>query len=160
MYYTFKESPAGSLLLIADAEQRLVAAYWKVFKRTPAIQPDWIEDKEVFSVISRQLDEYFEGQRRTFDLPDPAVGTEFQKKVWKQIAAIPYGKVVSYKAIADAVGSPNAVRAVGTAVGSNPLSILVPCHRVLTSNGSLGGYAGGLEAKKILLAIENIDYKI
>ena len=159
MYYAFKESPAGTMLLMANEKRQLTAVYWKVFKRAPLIQSNWIEDSEVFRVVAKQLDEYFEGTRQTFDLPEPASGTDFQKKVWKQIANIPYGQTSSYKSIASAIGSPKAVRAVGTAVGSNPLSILVPCHRVLTSNGGLGGYAGGLDAKRVLLKRENIVYK-
>ena len=102
---------------------------------------------------SRQLAEYFSGQRREFDIQIRPEGTEFQKRVWKEISAIPYGQTCSYGEIARALGKPNAARAVGTACGKNPLWIVVPCHRVVGAKG-LGGYAGGEENKKFLLELE------
>lgn len=158
MHYTVKDTLAGRLLFISDGET-ITGIHWVVFKRAPQIQPDWIENKEIFSEAITQFDEYFVGKRTHFTFAHNSQGTEFQKAVWKELAAIPYGKSSSYKAIATAVGKPKAVRAVGTAVGSNPLSIIVPCHRVLTSTATLGGYAGGIESKKCLLQIENIAFK-
>ena len=102
----------------------------------------------------RQLQEYFAGERREFSLPYALHGTEFQKKVWAALAAIPYGQTRSYRDIAAAVGNPKAVRAVGAANGKNPLWIILPCHRVVGADGSLTGYAGGLEMKKRLLELE------
>ena len=102
----------------------------------------------------KQLNQYFKGQRSNFDLPLDLVGTEFQKKVWKQLMLIPYGQTVSYKDIAHRLSDPNASRAVGTANGKNPICIIIPCHRVITSSGELGGYSGGLQRKKDLLKIE------
>lgn len=101
-----------------------------------------------------QLEEYFRGERHAFDLPLDVEGTEFQKKVWKELSRIPYGRTVSYKEIARKIKNENAVRAVGSANGRNPLCIVVPCHRVIAADGSLGGYSGGLAVKKKLLAIE------
>ena len=144
MYYTFKDTPAGRLLLLEDHEQ-FHGIFWEAYKRTPVVRDDWIEDSSRFKLLLTQIDEYFAGNRREFTVPTHVQGTAFQKDVWKEIAK--------------SIGRPKAVRAVGTAVGSNPLSIIVPCHRVLTSTGSLGGYAGGLDAKKVLLKIEKIAYK-
>lgn len=101
-----------------------------------------------------QLDEYFAGVRREFNLPTDVSGTEFQKRVWRELSRIPYGKTFSYRDIAKRIGKEKATRAVGTANGRNPLSILVPCHRVIAADGSLGGYAGGLEIKIKLLELE------
>lgn len=158
MYYTVKDTPAGELLFIGDGKA-VTGIHWAVFKRTPEIQLDWIENEKVFSDAIKQFDEYFAGKRTSFTFVYSAQGTKFQKAVWKQLEAIPYGEFSSYRAIAIAIGNPKAVRAVGTAVGSNPLSIIVPCHRVLTSIMTLGGYAGGIESKKYLLHTENIAFK-
>jgi O-6-methylguanine DNA methyltransferase len=103
---------------------------------------------------ARQLDEYFSGRRREFDLPLDLAGTEFQQRVWKSVSGIPYGQTRSYAQIATSIGSPKAVRAVGAANGANPVVIIVPCHRVIASGGGLGGYGGGLELKRRLLALE------
>ena len=103
----------------------------------------------------RQLQEYFAGTRKSFSIPLDLQGTDFQKKVWNVLLSIPYGETRSYSDIARAIGKPDAVRAVGAANGRNPLSIIVPCHRVIGQNGSLTGYAGGLEIKKMLLDLEN-----
>ncbi len=102
----------------------------------------------------RQLDEYFAGKRKEFDLPHKAEGTLFQQKVWQALQQIPYGKTVCYKDIAEAVGSPKACRAVGMANHNNPICIIVPCHRVIGANGSLVGYAEGLDVKQKLLELE------
>ena len=115
-----------------------------------------IPDKEsaVIDDAARQLDEYFAGERREFDIPLDFAGTEFQRKVWKALMEIPYGTTVSYGELARRIGRPSSVRAVANAVGANAISIFVPCHRVIGSNGSLTGYDGGLAAKSFLLALE------
>lgn len=156
-FYTLKDTPAGQLLLIGDGST-ITGIHWTVFKRAPVVRPEWIEDVAAFREALMQLDEYFEGSRQTFDLPFSAQGTEFQQQVWDELAKIPFGSRSSYQAIARTIGNPKAVRAVGTAVGSNPLSIIVPCHRVLTSDNKLGGYAGGLASKELLLKVEGITW--
>lgn len=102
-----------------------------------------------------QLDEYFAGNRREFSIPLLQVGTDFQRLVWQTLAGIPYSSTVSYKTLAEMAGRPSAVRAVATAVASNPVSVIVPCHRVIAHDHSLGGYAGGPAAKALLLGLEN-----
>lgn len=105
--------------------------------------------------IARMLDEYFSGLRKEFDLPLLTVGTPFQRSVWEVLKRIPYGETVTYKYVAEALCRPSAVRAVANAVGANPMSILIPCHRVVGTDGSLTGYAGGLSAKEFLLSLES-----
>ena len=105
--------------------------------------------------VNLQLKEYFNGQRKKFDIQFKMHGTEFQKKVWKQLLKIPYGQTRTYKQIAESIGNAKACRAVGMAIHNNPIAIIIPCHRVIGSNGKLTGYAGGLEFKKYLLQIEN-----
>ena len=157
-YYTFFDTPAGTLLFVGDGKL-VQGIHWKVFKRAPIVQSDWIEDHEVFRHAITQLNEYFEGTRREFDFPYEYQGTLFQKKVWAELLKIPFGTKTSYQSIARAIGNDKAVRAVGTAVGSNPLSIIVPCHRALTSRDTIGGYAGGLPAKQLLLQTEQIVWR-
>lgn len=111
-------------------------------------------DNEVMALAVKELDEYFEGGRKSFDIPLEPSGTPFQKAVWAELLRIPYGATVSYSAVAKAIGRPSAVRAVAAAIGANPISIMVPCHRVIGSDGSLTGYAGGLPAKARLLELE------
>jgi methylated-DNA-[protein]-cysteine S-methyltransferase len=112
------------------------------------------QDDEVLGETIRQLDEYLEGQRRRFEIPMSMVGTDFQRRVWKALMRIPYGATSTYGQIAADIGSPRAVRAVGNANKANPISIIVPCHRVIGSNGELVGYGGGLPLKKRLLELE------
>lgn len=112
------------------------------------------ETSSVLEDAKRQLDEYFAGNRKAFDIPLHLVGTDFQQQVWNELLNIPYGATTSYKEIAQSIGIPKAVRAVAGAIGSNGISILIPCHRVVGSDNSLTGYAGGLKAKKMLLQIE------
>lgn len=158
IYYSYQETPMGMILLTREDEV-LTGLHWKVFRRTPQPAAGWEENEAVFADILRQLDEYYRGKRQVFDAKFAARGTKFQMDVWRELEKIPFGQSSSYQAIATAIGKPNAVRAVGTAIGSNPLSILVPCHRVLTSDGKLGGYAGGLPAKQTLLQTEGIEIK-
>lgn len=110
---------------------------------------------QILSDAVKQLEEYFVGKRQQFDLPFDIEGTTFQKQVWKALSKIPFGKTVSYRDIAKKINNPKAVRAVGSANGKNPLCIIVPCHRVIAADGSLGGYSGGLSIKKKLLKLEN-----
>jgi methylated-DNA-[protein]-cysteine S-methyltransferase len=117
----------------------------------------WQEKPEAFIEIRQQLDAYFAGKRKTFDIPLSLKGTVFQLEVWKALQELPYGSTISYGALAKRIGRPRAVRALGAAVGRNPVSILVPCHRVVGSDGSLTGYAGGVERKEWLLHREGVE---
>lgn len=155
--YFFKEikSPVGRLTLIASSEA-LVGVLWEREREgrvtfEPRVRDD---DHPVLVLVEEQLRQYFAGARTGFEIPLAFVGTEFQKKVWAELLRIPYGETRSYSQIANALGNPGAVRAVGAANGRNPLSILAPCHRVVGANGSLTGFAGGLEAKQFLLSLE------
>lgn len=109
---------------------------------------------KILSKAVHQLKEYFDGKRKNFDLPLDVAGTSFQKSVWRELRKIPYGKTCSYRDIASRIKNPKAVRAVGNASGKNPVSIIVPCHRVIAADGSLGGYSSGLEMKRKLLELE------
>lgn len=115
-----------------------------------------IESSPVLEEAQRQLDEYFAGKRKTFDIPLHITGSDFQRKIWNILIDIPYGEIKSYKDIAVGFGDSKAVRAVAQAIGANGISIFIPCHRVVGSNRSLTGYAGGLDAKRMLLEIEGI----
>lgn len=115
-----------------------------------------IESSPVLEEAQRQLDEYFAGKRKTFDIPLHITGSDFQRKIWNILIDIPYGEIKSYKDIAVGFGNSKAVRAVAQAIGANGISIFIPCHRVVGSNRSLTGYAGGLDAKRMLLEIEGI----
>lgn len=152
-YYMHMESPVGRLLLTAD-DKALTGIYFP--GSHPAVGDDWKERPAhpVLKVAKRQLGEYFAGRRRVFDLPLAPKGTAFQLSVWKALRAIPYGKTRSYGDIARKIGKPKAVRAVGAANGANPIPVVVPCHRVIGSDGSLTGYGGGLPRKRRLLALE------
>jgi methylated-DNA-[protein]-cysteine S-methyltransferase len=125
-------------------------------KYAPAIPAEWREDPghAPLAECARQLADYFEGKRQCFDLPLAPEGTEFQQRVWREIARIPYGETLTYAELATRAGAPGAARAAGAATGRNPLTIVVPCHRVLGSDGSLTGYAGGIGRKTRLLEIE------
>ena len=149
IYYSRISSPVGSLLL-AVSERGLVALQFSG-RRIPA---GWVESEEKIAPFARQLEEYFAGRRRQFNLPLDLRGTDFQKRCWRALLKIPYGETRSYADIARAIGNPAAVRAVGLANGQNPIAIIVPCHRVIGSDGSLTGYGGGLENKRRLLELE------
>ena len=147
-------SKIGSMYLVASAEG-LEGVFWKkqsapVCKSLDSSQPEI----KILAKTVRQLEEYFEGKRTDFDLPLTPSGTDFQKRVWAELSRIPYGKTLSYSDVARKIENEKAVRAVGTANGRNPLSIIVPCHRVIAADGTLGGYAGGLETKTTLLKLE------
>jgi methylated-DNA-[protein]-cysteine S-methyltransferase len=152
-FFDHIESPIGPLLLVAD-EGGLT--YIGLPKRgsAQAAPPDAQHAPAKLRSVRHQLEEYFAGTRHAFDLPLHPHGTPFQLEVWGALLAIPYGETTSYGVIAQRIGRRNAVRAVGAANGANPLSIIVPCHRVIGSNGDLTGYGGGLPAKRWLLAHE------
>jgi methylated-DNA-[protein]-cysteine S-methyltransferase len=125
-------------------------------KHCPDLVPEWQEHPACFTAVTTQLEEYFNGTRQIFDLPLDVSGTAFQQQAWAALQQIPYGTTLTYQQQATTMGRPAAVRAVGTANGRNPLSIIVPCHRVIGANGSLTGYGGGLPAKQWLLSHEAI----
>lgn len=155
-YFRMIATPVCELKLVAS-DSGLAGILWENDdpKRTrflPQVQDD---DHPVLRETGRQLKAYFAGERRDFELPLDFVGTDFQKKVWQALIAIPFGETRSYSQIAREIGHPLAVRAVGAANGRNPLSIVAPCHRVIGSNGKLTGFAGGLEIKAFLLSLES-----
>lgn len=153
--YTVVGSPVGELLLTADAEGALTGLFMLPdAKYVPEIGADWQRDAGPFGEVEQQLEGYFAGELRGFDLVLAPRGTEFQRSVWRELTRIPYGVTTSYGAVAAELGSPTASRAVGAANGRNPISIVVPCHRVVAGNGALTGYAGGLGKKEMLLGLE------
>ncbi len=154
MFYDFFDTGhIGTLTLVGD-EDGLRHIEFEKKKRQLTIQPQWRKNATFFEPVKSQLRAYFKGELKSFDLPLAPVGTSFQLKVWQALQDIPYGEVVSYKTIAEAIGNPNAVRAVGGANGRNPIPIIVPCHRVIGSNGTLTGFGGGLETKQRLIDLE------
>lgn len=152
--YTTVESPIGELLLLGD-EQALHGLYMQDGRRPTRIAPSWEPSAEPFAAVRGQLGEYFDGRRTTFDVPLVMDGSPFERRVWHALQEIPYGETVSYGEIAQRVGQPSAARAVGLANGRNPIAVIVPCHRVIGANGTLTGYGGGLERKRLLLELEN-----
>lgn len=156
LYFKEIKSPVGILKLVAH-EQALVAALWENEKLNRVKLAELKEDNlhAILQKTEQQLFEYFAGQRNVFDLNLDFNGTEFQNSVWKSLLAIPFGETRTYKEVAEDIGNIKAVRAVGTAIGKNPISIIVPCHRVIGINGKLVGFAGGLENKGILLNLES-----
>ena len=155
-YHTTIPSPLGDLLLTGNG-QALTGVYLTPHRHGPTAGGDWVRDEAPFAEARRQLSEYFAGARTVFDLPTAATGTPFQQRVWQALCAIPHGRTASYGDIARAIGNPKAVRAVGLANGRNPLSIVVPCHRVLAAGRALGGYSSGLDVKRALLALEGVS---
>jgi methylated-DNA-[protein]-cysteine S-methyltransferase len=151
--YIWMESPVGKLLLAAD-EDGLIEIAFAEGRTTPVVDPSWICGGAVLREPVRQLQAFFAGELRDFDLPLKPRGTTFQKRVWELLREIPFGETISYGELARRTGNPAASRAVGLANGSNPISIVVPCHRVIGSNGKLTGYGGGLENKRWLLDFE------
>lgn len=153
MYYSFVESPIGPLLLSGEGEA-LQGLYFSTGSKARGADTEWERYDAPFNRVRKQLNEYFSGQRKTFELELAPHGTEFQLDVLNALTQIPYGETRSYADIAEQVGRPNAVRAVGTANGRNPIALIIPCHRVIGSNGSLTGFGGGLPTKKALLEHE------
>jgi methylated-DNA-[protein]-cysteine S-methyltransferase len=157
MAYIYKtiKSPVGELKIVAD-NQSVVGILWENDTLDRVFLESISENKThpILSAAEKQLQSYFKGNLKQFTLPLNFLGTEFQQKVWNALLTIPYGETRSYKQIAEQIGHPKAVRAVGTANGKNPISIIAPCHRVIGSNGKLTGFAGGLETKAFLLDLE------
>jgi methylated-DNA-[protein]-cysteine S-methyltransferase len=165
------ESPVGELLAGVDAAGRVTGLHFLTGEeglgspafgrlrhppggRTPARDSRWVRDERALAPLRRELEEYFAGARREFDVELAPSGTPFQLEVWRALRAIPYGETASYGEIAAAVGQPGAARAVGGANNRNPIAIVIPCHRVIGASGSLTGYGGGLPRKQRLLALE------
>ena len=159
MHYRKMDSPIGELLL-AGTEGALEIIGFPQGKGVVEVQPGWRGEASAFADVVLQLKEYFAGQRKVFDLELKPSGTSFQLEVLQALKHIPYGQTMSYQDIANAVGRPRAVRAVGSANGRNPLPIVIPCHRVIGSDGSLTGFGGGLRAKQYLLALESNDFEL
>jgi methylated-DNA-[protein]-cysteine S-methyltransferase len=157
--YTRMESPVGPLLLVADDGGLRRIEF--VNGRKP-VQPDpqWQDDAEQLRETVRELRAYFAGDLETFNLDLAPEGTPFQLTVWKHLCEIPFGETISYGELARRIGNPNASRAVGLANGSNPIPIVIPCHRVIGSNGKLTGYGGGLPIKEKLLALERRQLRL
>jgi methylated-DNA-[protein]-cysteine S-methyltransferase len=151
--YTELPSPIGPLLAFGQGPL-LVGLYTNIGKHGGIVQPGWRRADDAFDEVRRQLDAYFAGQLREFDLPLRMAGTSFQRRVWQELVRIPFGTTISYGELATRIGKPAAARAVGRANGSNPISIIVPCHRVIGADGTLTGYGGGLDNKRWLIDLE------
>lgn len=151
--HTQVDSPIGALTLVAR-DGALSGLYMSVHRHRPPLESFGPQDDEPFTEVAEQLAEYFTGTRHDFDVPLVLTGTEFQRTVWAALRDIPYGETISYGQLADRIGRPTASRAVGLANGKNPISIIVPCHRVVGSAGDLTGYGGGLDRKRHLLDFE------
>ncbi len=163
MYYTYYKSPLGDIALTAN-EQGLTALTFISSKKTEdykalLISKNYQNNPEKFTQVCQQLTEYFSGERKEFDLPLAATGTPFQQKVWQALCAIKQGETKTYAWLAKKINNEKAVRAVGSANGANPIALIVPCHRVIGSNGKLTGYAGGLALKAKLLMHEGALFK-
>lgn len=159
-YYTVWESSLQPIWLTSDGNA-LTGLYLSEqaqaeLKQKAAVSAEWVREDNAapFDEVKRQLTAYFEGRQTTFDLPLKLTGTPFQQQVWEELRKLPYGVTISYGELARRIGNPKACRAVGLANGQNPVSIVVPCHRVVGANGKLTGYSGGLSRKETLLALE------
>ncbi|TWI56137.1 methylated-DNA--[protein]-cysteine S-methyltransferase [Halalkalibacter nanhaiisediminis] len=168
-YVDEMDSPLGRLTIVAT-DHGVCHIHFGELKTSIATLNAWLKKHgrkgelthcmETIRPIREQLEDYFSGKRATFDLPLDLCGTIFQKKVWNALKNIGYGKTKSYKEIAQEIGAPKAVRAVGGANNKNPIPIIIPCHRVIGSNGNMVGYGGGLDKKEILLSLEGVIQKI
>ena len=147
--YATIDSPIGEILLTADG-----GALSRLYMAPFALDPAWRRDDAALAEPARQLAEYFAGERTEFDLPLAPHGSDFQRRVWDEIARVPYGETISYAELASRAGAPGHARAAGAATGRNPVGVVIPCHRIVGSDGSLTGYAGGLERKASLLQLE------
>jgi len=158
MNYSIIKSPIGDLMLVADVSA-VTGLYFADCDHIPPASKQWILNAQhpVLQQATEQLQEYFAGRRKAFSVPLRLEGTDFQQRVWRQIALIPHGETITYSDLALRAGAPQAIRAAGTTTGRNPVSIIIPCHRVMGKNGSLCGFAGGLERKRHLLELENVD---
>jgi len=153
-HYTRTDSPLGELLLVGEGDT-LVSLSLPGQRTAPAVRPDWVRDDEAFTEVVRQLSAYFAGRLTRFELDLAPRGTRFQERVWRALDEIPYGTTTTYGELAARLEVPRAeIRAVGAAIGANPLLIVRPCHRVIGADGSMRGYAGGVERKVRLLTHE------
>jgi methylated-DNA-[protein]-cysteine S-methyltransferase len=155
LYYDYYHSPRGRILLVAD-DRALTGVYFAGQKYHPRIDEKWkrADRHEPLCQAKRELSEYFDGKRTRFTVEVSPQGTPFQRAVWKAIAGVRFGQPIAYGDLAERAGYPGSARAAGAATGRNPISIIVPCHRIVGSNGSLTGYAGGLAKKRALLELE------
>jgi methylated-DNA-[protein]-cysteine S-methyltransferase len=151
--YTTTGSPLGELLLVGD-ETALRGLHMQDGPRPVPVPPEWRRAPDAFAEAVEQLGEYFAGRLTEFDLPLEPGGSPFQRRVWDELGEIPYGETASYGEIARRIGRAQAARAVGAANGANPISIVIPCHRLVGSSGGLTGYGGGIERKQALLELE------
>ena len=158
MYYTYYKSPLGEIALTAN-DQGLTTLTFIDGKKEFLIPEDYQDTPEKFTQVYQQLTEYFSGERKAFDLPLAATGTPFQQKVWQALCTIKQGETKTYAWLAKQINNEKAVRAVGSANGANPIALIVPCHRVIGSDGKLTGYAGGLALKAKLLMHEGALFK-
>ncbi|MEU6198646.1 methylated-DNA--[protein]-cysteine S-methyltransferase [Streptomyces sp. NPDC047061] len=161
--YTTMDSPLGELLLVGEESATAAGGTALASLSVPGqkngavVQDGWTSKPEAFTEIVAQLHSYFDGRLTRFDIEYVTSGSDFRQRVWTALEAIPYGTTLTYGDIADRIGAPKAsVRAVGTAIGANPLLVVRPCHRVIGTGGTLTGYAGGLERKQQLLDLENV----
>lgn len=154
IFYSFIDCPLGRLFVQGDG-QFVTALYMLHHRGWRGPDPAWRQSDAPFIAVRKQLAEYFASERRQFDVPIKLAGTPFQLRVWRELVRIPFGATVSYAQLAQRIGKPNAARAVGHANGCNPISIIVPCHRVIGANGNLTGYADGVAKKRWLLAWEH-----
>lgn len=155
-YYDFYESPYGQMLLVAN-DEGLCGVYFRGQKYYPQVEPPLRRDAQHATLrqAKRELAEYLGGERKRFGVALAPEGTAFQHSVWKAISSVGFGQTISYAELANRAGCPGSARAAGAATGRNPIGIIVPCHRIVGSNGSLTGYAGGLDRKRALLALES-----
>ncbi|MGR5296468.1 methylated-DNA--[protein]-cysteine S-methyltransferase [Vibrio mediterranei] len=154
-YYLITPSPLGDVTIQAN-DDGLLGLWFEEHTTLPDVLGSLAPEHPILLEASKQLTSYFEGKVQSFDLPLAAEGTDFQKLVWRALCDIPFGESISYQELANRIGKPKAVRAVGAANGKNPISVIVPCHRVIGKSGTLTGYAGGVERKKKLLELEGI----
>ena len=152
MFFCYFDSPVGKILL--SGRNDLENLHFPSSKTRKEPYQTWVYDENKFKDVLFQLDHYFKGNLKKFDLKLTMHGTDFQKNVWQQLQNIPYGETISYSELAVRIGNPKASRAVGMANGKNPISIIVPCHRVIGKNGSLTGFGGGIDTKRQLLELE------
>jgi methylated-DNA-[protein]-cysteine S-methyltransferase len=155
MKFSVFESPFGGIIVAGD-DRGLAFLDFRRGRNAPRPREDWTEEARLplFRDVRKQVSEYFARRRETFDLPLAPRGTPFQKRVWEELTRVPYGTTVTYTELARRAGKPLAIRAAGAANGRNPISIVIPCHRVVGKNGNLTGYGGGLEVKRALLLLE------
>jgi methylated-DNA-[protein]-cysteine S-methyltransferase len=155
-YFDFYESPMGRMLIVAT-DLGLSGLYFVDQKYYREVGRDWLrgEHHRIVRETARELKEYFAGTRKEFDITLAAEGTSFQQSIWKAISSVRYGQSITYSELARRANHPQAVRAAGTATGRNPITIIVPCHRIVGSDGSLTGYAGGLDRKRALRELED-----